>query len=309
MGEAPPNDSASRGWVRAALEVSLASLLLAAALGALTGSPVMEAAAVAILAVCLCLGILLRQSARDASPGGLHFWSYGAGALIMALASGATVALLVRAGSVRATDWPLAMELGGLVALMAAQGGWLYWNLRDLAGADGRLDLLPPQLTLADPARATVLISAATGLLSAGIALLATAAAWVTASPLVEAIGALLIALVLAGAALFCASQTRAVMEHTAVDPALLRTLTEAIGQAALKTGAIRRVVDVDARHGTPGTIIATVQLDFKDGVDARHVAPVLAKLHTAAVAAEPSVSVLVLGGAMRDAVPNATKD
>jgi hypothetical protein len=298
MGEVQPQDSASRGWVRAGLEVSLGSLLLAAALAALTGSPAMEAAAVAILAVGICQAILLRQSARDGSPEGLHFWSYGAGALTMALASGVAVALLVRAGAERAGDWPLTMELGGLAVLAAAQAGWLYWNLRDLVGPTRPLDLLPPHLTIADPVRTSVLICGVTGLVSVTLALVASAVAWAVPWPLVEAWGALLIALTLAAAAMYFAFETRAVMEHTKVDARLVRTLTEAIGVAALKTGAIRRVVEVEARYGAPGTVIATVQLDFKEGVDARHVAPVLATLHKAATAAVPAVGTLVLAGA-----------
>jgi hypothetical protein len=263
----------------------------------LTGSPAMEAAAVTILAVGISHAILLRQSARDASPGGQHFWSYGAGALVMALASGVTVALLVRAGSARATDWPLAMEIGGLAVLTAAQAGWLYWNLRDLAGPVGRLDVPPPRLASADPARASVLIWSVTGLAASALALVATVAAWALQSSIIEAVGALLIALMPAAAAMYFAFTTRAVMERAEIDPSLLRTLTEAIGQAAQKTGAVRRVVDVDARHSGPGTVIATVQLEFKEGVDARHVAPVLATLHKAATAAVPEVAALVLGG------------
>ncbi len=287
--------AATRGWLRAGLELSVASLLLAGALAALTGSPAIEAAAVAILAVGLCHAIMLRQSVHDASPGGALFWSFVAGALVLALASGVTVALLVRASAARATDWPLAMELGGLAILTIVQAGWLYWNLRDVVGHGGPLDLLPPGLVIADPTRAALLIGGVTGLVSAGIAFMATLAAWGLQQPLWEAGGALLIALALATAAGYFAFETRAVLEQTEVDPRLLKTLTEAIGAAAQKSGAIRRVVDVDARHAAPGTVIATVQLDFKEGVDARHVASVLATLHKAAKAAVPEVTALVL--------------
>jgi hypothetical protein len=107
-----------------------------------------------------------------------------------------------------------------------------------------------------------------------------------------------MIALALAAAAVYLAFETRAVLERTEVDPRLLKTLTEAIGAAAQKSGAIRRVVAVEARHAAPGSVIATVQLEFKEGVDARHVAPVLATLHKAAAAAVPEVTALVLGAA-----------
>lgn len=287
--------ASTRGWLRAGLELSVASLLLSGALAALTGSPAMEAAAVAILAVAMCLGVMQRQLTREASASGALFWSFVAGALILSLASGVSIALVVRAGAVRATDWPLAMELGGLVILVAAQAGWLFWNLRDLAGPDGRLDMLPPGLVISDPSRAALLICGATALATALLALLATGAAWALQIPAIEAWGALLIALTLASAAIVLAFETRAVMERAAIDPRLVKTLTEAIGAAAQKSGAIRRVLDVSARHGAIGTVIATVQLEFKDGVDARHVAPVLMTLHKAAAAAVPEVSALLL--------------
>ncbi len=286
----------SHSWVRAGLEVSLASLLLAGALAGLTGSLAMEAAAVAILAIALCHGVLLRQLLRDPSACVLHFWSYGAGTLVMALASGASVALLVRANAARASDWPLLVEVGGLTVLVAAQVGWLYWNLRDLAGPGRRLDVLPPGLAISDPARTSTLLCGVTSVIAAGLALIATLAAWLLQLPAIETFGAMLIALTLSAAAIYFAQETRAVLERREIDPRLLQLLTESIGAAAMKTGAIRRVVEVDAHHGAPGTVIATVYLEFKDGVDARHVAPVLATLHTAAAVAVPTVTALMLG-------------
>ena len=76
---------------------------------------------------------------------------------------------------------------------------------------------------------------------------------------------------------------------------AALRDVTERVGRSAMQSGAVRSVRAVDAMHTGAGKKYVLLQLDFKDGVSAQHVTPVLDKLRRAVIAEDPSVTDVVL--------------
>ena len=116
---------------------------------------------------------------------------------------------------------------------------------------------------------------------------------------------AVAICFMLSALAIWFALQVRRLIAGVPVAESDQRALIAAIGLAANKTGAIRQVTAVDAICVGPGAVLITVQAEFKEGVAAQHLAPVLAALRAAAVAAVPEVAELVLAPASANAKPS----
>ena len=295
--------AASRGQLVLALRCSplvIAMLVLAViASGAMRGTAaVVMAALMAVLAATTSQALIwlgLRQTAGDAPRANYFFWSFVPAVLVYALGAG-----LVMMSAIQAPTQPTGLkftanDLAALVCTCVFQI-WLVLNVvRGIAREIGQPWSIPAHFATRDPIRHAVLVETAATCVCLLIGMLALIAARYLDVPAADALGALAIGLVLAAIAARFALETRRLVAGIPVSAAHLHTLTESIGKAAEKSGAIRQVLDVDAVHMGPASILATVQLDFKEGVSASHVAPVLEKLRAAVLAAQPDVTDVVL--------------
>jgi len=268
--------------------------VLAGALAVSAAAAAQEALCVVLAAIAAARALMLFD-ARSVTIA--HLSSYGTSALLLAGAAAATAVLAVRAPEVTEVDLRLGAEIAALLAIGVVEAAFWVRNLRDLAGPVAAIGRLPAGISWRRPARVALLVQSGAAVVAALIALAAVVLARGLEWPAGLSIGALAIAFATGGAATFLLHELRRHGDGMRIAPRLEQMLIDAVGRAAMQSGAIRQVGDVSARYAGAAAVIVMVQLQFKDGVDARHIAPVLSKLEQVARAAVPEVGRLVLAG------------
>ena len=287
----------SRGVLWELLRLHGLAFLAVTLLAGMTGSSILTGLALFFLACVVSRMCIWRAVTTDHSPfasHGVYAWSYGAGCLLFAVVAGAgfAVAALADAADMPELNWPLDVLVPA--AWCAGELWWLRKQAGRTSGANPTTSLLPWDHGF-QPIHATLGIErfgliAATGAAAVGVLLSRASGA-----DLVELGCTAVVALVALFVAVQFALEMRQLLSGVPIDTELLRTLTASIGLAAGKTGAVRTVHSVEAIHTGPGTVLAIVQLEFKDGVAAQHLAPVLAALRAAAIAEVPQITDVLL--------------
>ena len=245
---------------------------------------------------------VMMRASSGTERGEVFFWSYAASAFCFAVAAGIAIMVAYAGPSDMDAELLVPVAIVGFGIVLALQVGFGVLARRILKLDHLPWGLLPATVVQQDPMRATLLVhSLATSLAVmlgvGGVTLLHYG------PPVLDALLALLLAVLLMAFAVYFWLELRRLIAGVPVAPADLQRLTAAIGSAALKTGAIRRVDDIDAEYIGPQSVRVVVRLQFKDGVSASHVSPVLATLRTAAVADWAQVSDVVLAPARSDMV------
>jgi hypothetical protein len=267
-----------------------AALLLAADDLAANEMPVLAVLAMAFGVVTVTSAILLwRLSTSRGHAADLYFWSYGVAAFLLACGAGVAIALLALVAPPDAAPRVSRFAPPLLAALAMLD---LHQALEATRANDRETQ---SRLMADDPARATLIIL----LLVSAIASIAATAALVlsqdfavAAAPLVSG---LVIVFALAVGATHLGLELRQRLAGAPAGHAMRRRLLVALDKAAMQSGAVRQIAGVETQFVGPAALRVILTIDFKDGVSAQHIAPVLEKLRKAAADEVPEVIDVVL--------------
>ncbi len=257
-----------------------------------TGLPLLLAFGLLCAAIVAATAILLVRTARgqpDADTARLYLWSYGVSALLCACAAGAAVAALALVASPEMVPQASKIAIPALVALAMFD---LYQALEAVRIRDRQAQA---RVASDDPVRAAMIVLlAASAFGSLGTAIgLVLATEFSLPAGLLPAGLAVVLALGIA-AAVLCLHFGERLAGATASEETQRRLLL-AVDKAAMRSGAIRAISDIEAHAIAPGRLRVVLRIDFKDGVSASHVGPVLETLLLAAAAEVPEVADVVL--------------
>ena len=228
-----------------------------------------------------------RQQGAELAGWDLYYWCYGAGVLQFALSAGAALAA-VALMPYQAPDLSMTQPsiIAGVAGVALAYGALLSRVLRGGVAAD---------IADVDPVRFTVIVEMAACIAGCAITLVALLVARRIDLQAAATVGAVLAAMTTAGVAVLFGLQTLRQLPGRRASARVLQCITESVGRAALKHGSIARVRSIEAMHTGPSAVLVTIEIDFKDGVSAQHIAPVLDKLRRAVMADVPTVTDIVL--------------
>lgn len=268
-----------------------------------TGLPVLILPALMFAAIVCSSAIMAWQMARVHRTGSadLYFWSYGAGAFLFACTAGAGVAVLALVAPPGVPPQVTKLIIPALVALAMFD---LYQTL-EAARVHERQE--QARFAAHDPVRATSIII----LLASTLTSFATAIALVLGSEfaIADALLAAGVAIVLVSCivAAHLGLELRRRLTGAPAGADVRRRLLVALDRAAMQSGAIREIADVEAHYTGPAALRVILHIAFKDGVSAQHIGPVLERLKSAAVAEVPEVTdvMLATGSALSSKVVN----
>lgn len=257
-----------------------------------SGAPMFLALGLMFAAIVTAAAILFVHTAQgrpEADSAKLYLWSYGASALLSASAAGAAIAALALVVSPEQSPLLSKITIPALVALAMFD---LYQVLEALRIRDGQAQA---RIATDDPVRATmVVVLAASALASIGAAAgLVLAVEFSLPSALLAA--GLVIVLALGIASVFLGLHFGERLAGTSASEETERSVLRALDRAGMRTGAIRAISGVDAHYIGPRRLRVVVRIDFKDGVSALHIGPVLETLKLAVAADVPEVVDVVL--------------
>lgn len=264
-----------------------------------SGSPLLLVLGLAFAAIVAATTIQLVSTARtrnDAYGANIYLWNYGVTALLCACAAGAAVAVLALVASIL----PIQLSKITIPALVALAMFDLYQTLEAARLADWNAQ---SRLATDDPMRATTIV-----LLTASMcASLAAAAALVLAMEFSQA-EALLAAgwvdvLALGVSACVLSLQFSKRLASASVSEETRRRLLITLDKAAMQTGAIRAISGLEASYIAPRSLRVVLRVDFKDGVSAQHIGPVLERLKLAAIEDVADVVDVVLASPLSQAL------
>lgn len=255
-----------------------------------TGQPLLAILAVVFAAIVMASGALLwRLLAAHSRDADFYFWSYGAAAFLLACAATAAVAVLAL---VAPPETPLFVSKLAAPALAALAMFDLHQALEATRSTDREAQA---RLMADDPGRATLIIL----LLASAFASAAATAALVLSQDfnltLASPVAGFVIVLVIVFAAVHLGLELRQRLAGAPASQLMRRRLLLALDKAALQSGAVRQIAGVETQLVGPAALRVILTIDFKDGVSAQHIAPVLEKLRKAAADEVPEVIDVVL--------------
>ena len=231
---------------------------------------------------------LAHQTAADVHA------TYGMAVVAFAIASG--VSLGAAAWLPEPQPFDVLPIVVTLVALAVAELTWLEFALGRVRGlkiaADEAAHPTFERMSLETPLLFALAFEAMAISSVAGIALAIMA---LSDGGSAAAFGAIATAFVLATVAVRFILELKRQITGIPVDAATTKAIIRAVDLAALQSGAVQTVSAVNAVSIGPGRILVSVQLDFKAGVSAVHMAPVLAKMRRAIMADVPLAADVVL--------------
>jgi len=142
-----------------------------------------------------------------------------------------------------------------------------------------------------DPTLFTVLFEDTAAMLGLVIAFFGILSANLTGDPLWDAVATLAIAAVLGATAVFLAIETKGLLVGEAADPDLVAAMRRTISAEE----GVERVNELLTMHFGPNEILATVSVDFDDGLSAGEVEATVARLETRLKAEFPDLKRLFL--------------
>ncbi|HAT29788.1 MAG TPA: cation transporter [Janthinobacterium sp.] len=243
----------------------------------------------------------MRQAARQADPEHplghgreLYFWSFIVALMVFALGAGVSIyeGVLHLLAPAPITDPLLSYAVLGLAFLFEG-ASWLA-SLSQFRAAKGALGYYEAFHKSKDPATFIVLFEDSAALI--GI-LIATAATFASSSldwPLADAIGSLLIGLVLAATATLLARESKSLLLGERADRTLIDSIlriAEAAGADA--SGRSLRANGVVTVHLAPNQIMAALSLEFADDLRTPQIEAAVVDIERRIRAAHPEVVTL----------------
>ncbi len=274
--------------IYAALVGNSAIAIMKAAGAAYTGSSAMLSEAVHSIVdtgnqVLLLYG--LRRSARPADerhPFGygreIYFWAFVVAILVFAVGSGVSIYEGIHKIQNPEPIRDAYINYAILAFAMVFEGAAWLIAFRAFNSTRGKRSLLDAVLASKDPTIFTVLLEDSAAMIGLVIAFSGIALGQVLDMPVLDGVASVLIGLILAGAAILLAQETKALLIGESADPEVIEEIRQVLGARS----AIERVNEVLSMHQGPDDILVNVSVEFRDGLALGEV-----ERHTAAIERE----------------------
>ncbi len=274
--------------IYAALVGNSAIAIMKAAGAAYTGSSAMLSEAVHSIVdtgnqVLLLYG--LRRSARPADerhPFGygreIYFWAFVVAILVFAVGSGVSIYEGIHKIQNPEPIRDAYINYAILAFAMVFEGAAWLVAFRAFNSTRGKRSLLDAVLASKDPTIFTVLLEDSAAMIGLVIAFSGIALGQVLDMPVLDGVASVLIGLILAGAAILLAQETKALLIGESADPEVIEEIRQVLGARS----AIERVNEVLSMHQGPDDILVNVSVEFRDGLALGEV-----ERHTAAIERE----------------------
>ena len=259
----------------------------------------LAAALAALIAASVSQAVSLWRANAHTRPAFAHqtaadvHATYGVAVVAFAIATG--VSLGAAAWRAEPQPFDVLPIVVTLVALAVAELTWLEFALGRVRGLKVTDNAAPPtfdRMAMETPLLFALAFEAMAISSVAGITLATIAFA---DGHRAEAAGAITTALVLAAVAVRFVLELKRQIAGIPVDSATIKVIISAVDRAAMQSGAIETVSAVNAVAIGPSRILVSLQLDFKAGVSAVHMAPVLGKMRRAIMTDVPLAADVVL--------------
>jgi cation diffusion facilitator family transporter len=287
-------------WAALAANVGVALAKLAAAI--VSGSPSLAAETLHSFADCGNEVLLLWGRRRSERPPDAHhpyghgkelyFFALMVGVLFFAIGGCLSIVegvyRVVHPEPLRHPAW----GVGVILASLVFEGTSLAIGLRQLRRHGKRQSILKTMKRSKDPGIFMVVAEDLAAMAGLAIALIGTSAAIALDAPICDAIGSILVGLLLAGVALFMIKETMGLLVGEASDGELIRD----VERRALAEHTVAKVGRPLTMHLGPDEVLLNLELAFRDGLDIGEVRAALARLEHDIVSAHPEVTRFFVG-------------
>lgn len=231
----------------------------------------------------LLLGLKRAQRPADARhPFGygreIYFWAFVVAIVIFAVGAGVSIY-----EGVHKIQHPTPIEHAYLnygilgFAFLVEGGAWLV-AYRAFESTRGKRTFLNAVRESKDPSVFTILLEDSAAMLGLVIAFVGIFLSEALDLPILDGIASILIGLILAGAALLLAQETKALLIGESADPEIIEEIRQVLGGRS----AIERVNEILSMHQGPDDILVNVSVEFRDGLELGEV-----ERHTTAIERE----------------------
>jgi cation diffusion facilitator family transporter len=231
----------------------------------------------------LLLGLKRAQRPADARhPFGygreIYFWAFVVAIVIFAVGAGVSIY-----EGVHKIQNPTPIEHAYLnygilgFAFLVEGGAWLV-AYRAFESTRGKRTFLNAVRESKDPSVFTILLEDSAAMLGLVIAFVGIFLSEALDLPILDGIASILIGLILAGAALLLAQETKALLIGESADPEIIEEIRQVLGRRS----AIERVNEILSMHQGPDDILVNVSVEFRDGLELGEV-----ERHTTAIERE----------------------
>lgn len=216
----------------------------------------------------------------------VYFWSFVVAILIFGLGAGVSLYQgWIHLGEPEALG-NLTINYIVLGLAIVFEGAALWVAFREFNRSRGGLSVLAAVRGGKDPSLFVVVFEDSAALLGLVVAALGLALYQLTGNPIFDALASICIGLILAGTAAWLAYEAKGLLIGEAASPAIVA----AINRIVDRDDRVLTVNEVATLHMGPSHVIATLSLDFVDGIDSSRVEAAVTELNRAIKAVDPSI-------------------
>ena len=217
----------------------------------------------------------------------LYFWTFIVAILIFAVGAGVSIYEgVIKLFDPHPVTSPLVNYIVLAVAMVFEAGAW-WVAFREFRRSKGPLGYFAAVRESKDPALFTVLFEDSAAMLGLVVAFLALGLGQAFDLPALDAIGSIVIGLILAVTAALLAYESKGLLIGESARPAV----TEGIRALAREQWGVARVNELLTMHLAPQQVLLNISLDFEDRLSASEVEQVVENLESRVREAYPEVT------------------
>jgi cation diffusion facilitator family transporter len=217
----------------------------------------------------------------------IYFWAFVVAILIFAVGSGVSIYEgIEKIQHPHPVESPYINYLVLSAAIVFEGAAWTI-AFREFRARYGRANLVQALKKSKDPSVVTVLMEDSAAMLGLVVALCGIAAAQFLAMPVFDGIASVTIGLILAGAAIFLAIETKSLLIGEGAEPIIV----EGVRRIIAAQSGILKTNEILTMHLGPRDILLNVSIDFHDGVDSVGIERAVSEMERAVKAAHPDVT------------------
>ncbi|HVZ05389.1 cation diffusion facilitator family transporter [Hyphomicrobium sp.] len=235
----------------------------------------------------LLLGITrAKRPADDQHPFGhgkeIYFWSFIVAMVLFSLGAG----VAIYEGILKVLD-PHPLEnvivlYAVLAVAMGLEGYSLFKAIRELGGRrEARHGVFEALRRSKDPSLFAIVLEDAAAVIGLSIAFIGTLASDRGGYERADGVASILIGFVLAAVAIFMSREIKSLIVGEAASRVVQAGIREIVGSEIGSGKPIRKINDILTMHLGPDDVLVTASVDFNDGVSARTVEQVTARLQS----------------------------
>jgi cation diffusion facilitator family transporter len=208
----------------------------------------------------------------------IYFWAFVVAIMIFAVGSGVSIYEGVHKIQHPEPIRHAYINYGILSVAMVVEGAAWLLAFRAFSSTRGKRSLLDAVRASKDPSIFTILLEDSAAILGLMIAFGGIFLSELLEMPVLDGVASVFIGLILAGAAVLLAQETKALLIGESADPAIVEEIRQVLGAQS----AIERVNEILSMHQGPEDILVNVSVEFRDGLALGEV-----ERHTAAIERE----------------------